>query len=97
MVVRLRLARWGQRNRPFYRIVATDSRSPRDGRYIELIGAYNPLPHSRHEARSRIKRVYLNVDRIKYWLSVGAQPSDTGTSTVSIYLHCATEVIANLL
>lgn len=49
MVVRLRLARHGQRNRPFYRIVAADARAPRDGRFIEIVGFYNPLAHSRQE------------------------------------------------
>lgn len=79
MVVRIRLARWGQIHRPFYRIVAADARAKRDGRFIEVLGTYNPLPHSRREASHKIKRVCLNVDRIKYWISVGAQPTDTGT------------------
>ncbi|KAI0563377.1 Ribosomal protein S16 [Gracilaria domingensis] len=77
MVVRIRLARWGQIHRPFYRIVAADARAKRDGRFIEVLGTYNPMSHSRHEAASNIKRVCLNVERIKYWVSVGAQPSDT--------------------
>lgn len=78
MVVRIRLARWGHRNKPFYRIVAADSRCPRDGRHLDILGAYNPLYQSRAEAQHHIKRVLLNVDRIKYWLSHGAQPSETG-------------------
>lgn len=78
MVVRIRLARGGQRNRAFYRIVAADARAPRDGRFIEILGAYDPLPPSSQEATRGIKRVLLNVERIKYWLSVGAQPSDPG-------------------
>lgn len=52
MVVKLRLARFGQRNRPFYRIVAADSKSKRDGRHLEVVGRYNPLPHSSREVRA---------------------------------------------
>jgi len=70
-VVRLRLARFGCSNRPFYRIVAADSRAPRDGKHLEVLGYYNPLP-----VKDGGKRMGLNFDRAKYWLSVGAQPSD---------------------
>eukprot|EP01138_Halocafeteria_seosinensis_P001503 gb/GECG01001541.1/.p1 GENE.gb/GECG01001541.1/~~gb/GECG01001541.1/.p1 ORF type:complete len:163 (+),score=9.79 gb/GECG01001541.1/:1-489(+) len=70
--VRLRLARFGGRNRPFYRIVAVDSRRPRDGMPLEYVGTYDPLPSQ----KDGIKEVRMKVDRIKYWLSVGAQPSD---------------------
>lgn len=77
MVVRIRLARHGQRHRAFYRIVSADSRAKRDGRFLEVLGFYDPLPHSAQEGAAGIKRVALNVPRIKYWLSVGAQPSDT--------------------
>lgn len=77
MVVRIRLSRWGRRNRPFYRIFVADSRAPRDGRHLEVVGRYNPLYHSREETKTRVKRVELNVGRIKYWLSVGAQCSET--------------------
>ncbi|CDF38571.1 unnamed protein product [Chondrus crispus] len=80
MVVRIRLARWGQRNRPFYRIVAADARARRDGRFLEVLGAYNPLAASAPEAKHHIKRVWLNVGRINHWISVGAQPTDTSTS-----------------
>lgn len=80
MVVRIRLARWGRRNRPFYRIVAADARAKRDGRFLETLGTYNPISHSKREAAHHIKRVALNVQRIKYWLSVGAQPSETSKS-----------------
>ncbi|PWA39715.1 ribosomal protein S16 family protein [Artemisia annua] len=66
-----RLARLGCRNRPFYRVMAADSRSPRDGKHIEVLGYYNPLP-----GQDGGKRMGLNFDRVKYWLSVGAQPSD---------------------
>ncbi len=69
MAVRLRLKRMGRKKRPFYRIIAADSRSPRDGRHIEVIGHYNPMT-----SPSEIK---LKLDRADYWLSVGAQPSET--------------------
>ncbi|KAJ4969852.1 hypothetical protein NE237_002951 [Protea cynaroides] len=71
MVVRLRLSRFGCKNKPFYRVMAADSRSPRDGKHLEVLGYYNPLP-----GQDGGKRMGLNFDRIKYWLSVGAQPSD---------------------
>ncbi|CAO2202571.1 unnamed protein product [Urochloa humidicola] len=71
MVVRIRLARFGCRNRPFYRLMAADSRSPRDGKHLEVLGYYDPLP-----GKDGGKRMGLKFDRVKYWLSVGAQPSD---------------------
>ncbi|XP_073146549.1 small ribosomal subunit protein bS16m/bS16c [Henckelia pumila] len=71
MVVRLRLSRLGCRNKPFYRVMAADSRSPRDGKHLEVLGYYNPLP-----GQDGGKRMGLNFDRVKYWLSVGAQPSE---------------------
>src|SRR5918996_806793 len=71
MSVRIRLARGGTKKRPFYRIVATDSRDPRDGRFLEKLGTYNPiLPSDNPE------RVVLREERLRYWLGVGAQPSD---------------------
>jgi len=71
MAVKLRLARGGAKKRPYYYIVVADAASPRDGRYIERIGSYNPmLPKDAPE------RVKLDADRAKYWLSVGAQPTD---------------------
>jgi small subunit ribosomal protein S16 len=71
MSVRIRLARGGTKKRPFYRIVATDSRDPRDGRFLEKLGTYNPiLPSDSPE------RVVLREERVRYWLGVGAQPSD---------------------
>eukprot|EP00252_Welwitschia_mirabilis_P014644 TRINITY_DN3224_c0_g1_i1.p1 TRINITY_DN3224_c0_g1~~TRINITY_DN3224_c0_g1_i1.p1 ORF type:complete len:139 (-),score=16.33 TRINITY_DN3224_c0_g1_i1:193-609(-) len=70
-VVRLRLARFGCRNRPIYRVVAADSRSRRDGKHLEILGYYDPLPHA-----DGGKRVGLKFNRVKYWLGVGAQPSD---------------------
>lgn len=70
-LVRLRLARFGRRNLPFYRITAADSRAPRDGKHLEVVGHYNPMP-----GKDGLKRIGINTERIKYWLSVGAQPSD---------------------
>ncbi|TFJ82261.1 hypothetical protein NSK_006381 [Nannochloropsis salina CCMP1776] len=80
MVVRLRLQRFGRHDRPFYRIVAADSRAPRDGRFIERLGSYDPIA-----SKDGVKEVRLHSDRIKYWLSVGAQPSDRVAWLMSKY------------
>jgi len=69
-VVRIRMKSFGRRHRPFFRICVMDSRSPRDGKAIEELGHYDPL------VRNVEAREVLNVSRIRYWLSVGAQPSD---------------------
>ncbi len=71
MSVAIRLARGGAKKRPYYRIVATDKRNPRDGRFIEKLGSYNPMLPKDSE-----QRLTLVEDRIKYWLSVGAKPSE---------------------
>nr|QOI17217.1 plastid ribosomal protein S16 [Hepatica henryi] len=71
MAVRIRLARFGCRNRPFYRVVVINSSNRRDGKHVELVGFYDPLT-----ANDELKKIGLKIDRIKYWLSVGAQPSD---------------------
>ncbi|KAK6248716.1 hypothetical protein QUC31_020281 [Theobroma cacao] len=71
MVVRIRLSRFGCKNKPFYRVMAANSRSPRDGKHLEVLGYYNPLP-----GQDGGKRMGLNFERVKYWLSVGAQPSE---------------------
>ena len=71
MSLKIRLARAGAKKRPYYRIVVAGSRSPRDGRYIEKIGTYNPLL-----PRDSAERVKLIEDRIKHWTGVGAQPTD---------------------
>lgn len=71
MAMKIRLARGGSKKRPFYRIVAADSRMPRDGRFIEKLGTYNPLLPKDSE-----ERVKMNVERIQYWLGEGAQPTD---------------------
>ena len=70
MVVRIRLARFGRKHRPFYRIVVADARSPRDGRHLERVGTYDPLP-----GKDGIKEVRLRADRIRYWMACGAQPT----------------------
>jgi len=71
MALKIRLARAGSKKRPYYHIVLADARAPRDGRFIERIGSYNPmLPKDSEE------RVKLDVERAKHWLSVGAQPTD---------------------
>jgi small subunit ribosomal protein S16 len=71
MAMKIRLARGGSKKRPFYRIVAADSRMPRDGRYIEKLGTYNPLL-----AKDNEERVKMNIERVQYWLGEGAQPTD---------------------
>ncbi|KZL24211.1 30S ribosomal protein S16 [Pseudovibrio sp. WM33] len=71
MATKIRLARGGTKKRPFYRVVIADVRSPRDGRFIEIVGRYNPmLP------KDADNRVELNEERIKHWLGHGAQPTD---------------------
>ena len=69
MAVRIRLSRFGKKKAPFYRLVVADSRSPRDGRFIEQIGTYDPMTEP--------AAVTVNEERTLYWLGVGAQPSDT--------------------
>ncbi|MCB1442707.1 MAG: 30S ribosomal protein S16 [Methyloceanibacter sp.] len=71
MSLKIRLSRGGAKKRPFYRIVVADSRSPRDGRYIEKIGTFNPLL-----PRDSAERIQLDVERAKHWLSNGALPTD---------------------
>lgn len=71
MAIALRLSRGGAKKRPYYRIVVADSRYPRDGKYLEQIGVYNPML-----AKDDPARVKLDEDRARYWLGVGAQPSD---------------------
>ncbi len=80
MAMKIRLARGGSKKRPFYRVVAADSRMPRDGRFIEKLGTYNPLLPKDSE-----ERVKLDLDRVKYWMDQGAQPSDR----VSRFLEAA--------
>ncbi|MDR3190960.1 MAG: 30S ribosomal protein S16 [Lactobacillaceae bacterium] len=75
MAVKIRLKRMGSKKRPFYRVVVADSRSPRDGRFIETVGTYNPLVEP--------AEVKLNEEVILSWLSNGAQPSDTVKNLLS--------------
>ena len=69
-MVTIRLARGGRIERPFYHIVVTDSRKPRDGRYIERLGFYNPI------ALGKEAMLHIAEDRVNYWISLGAQPSE---------------------
>ena len=71
MSMKIRLARGGSKKRPFYSIVASDSRMPRDGRFIEKLGTYNPLL-----AKDSEDRVKMDMERVKHWLAQGAQPTD---------------------
>ena len=71
MAVAIRLSRGGNKKRPYYRIVVSDTRSPRDGKYLEQVGTYNPLL-----PKDSAERVKLDEDRVRHWLSVGAQPTD---------------------
>src|SRR4026208_1444004 len=74
MAVSIRLRREGTKNRPYYRVVVAESRSPRDGRFIEIIGTYDPKLTGQNSS--------FNVERAEYWISKGAQPSDTVRSLI---------------
>ena len=74
MAVSIRLRREGAKNRPYYKIVVADSRSPRDGKFIEIIGTYDPKTPGNNSS--------LKVERAEYWISKGAQPSDTVRSLI---------------
>jgi small subunit ribosomal protein S16 len=76
LAVKIRLARHGAKKRPFYRVVVADSRMPRDGRYIELVGRYNPV--------SDPKVIDLDLERIDAWIAQGAQPTDSVASLIAI-------------
>jgi small subunit ribosomal protein S16 len=71
MALSIRMSRGGAKNQPFYRIVVADSRFPRDGRFLERLGTYNPTLPAEHK-----DRIVLKLERIKHWLGVGAQPSE---------------------
>ena len=71
MALKIRLARGGAKKRPFYRIVVAEASSPRDGRYVERVGTYNPMVPKEHE-----QRMTLNSERITFWLGQGAKPTD---------------------
>jgi len=74
MAVSIRLRREGTKNSPYYKVVVADRRSPRDGKFIEIIGAYDPKKPGHNST--------LNIDRVEYWISKGAQPSDTVRSLI---------------
>jgi small subunit ribosomal protein S16 len=78
MALKIRMSRAGARNRPFFKIVVADSKSPRDGSFIERLGSYNPMLDKGHK-----DRVVLNAERIQHWMKVGAKPSDR----VARFLH----------
>ena len=71
-MLKIRLARCGLKRKPFYRIVVANVTSPRDGKFIEIVGTYDPMLNKDHE-----KRIVLNIERIKYWKKNGAQATDT--------------------
>jgi small subunit ribosomal protein S16 len=71
MALRIRLARGGAKKRPFYKVVVAENTAPRDGRFVERVGSYNPLLEKENEAR-----IVVEAERVKYWLSVGATTSD---------------------
>jgi len=70
-MVKIRLARHGRKRLPFYRVVAADIKAPRDGKFLEILGTYNPVE------KDESKEVTLKIDRVDYWLGHGAQPTDT--------------------
>ena len=86
MPVRIRLKRVGAKNTPAYRIVVTDSRNPRDGRFIEEIGSYMPT--------RRQDKFKVDLERVKYWVGVGAQPSETVASMIKKATKAAAAVAA---
>jgi small subunit ribosomal protein S16 len=88
MALKIRLARAGAKKRPFYKIVVADSRSPRDGRFIERIGSYDPMLPQDNE-----KRLVVVEERAKHWLSVGATPSDRVARMLSKKGLCAAPAI----
>ena len=84
MAVRIRLSRGGSKKRPFYRVVAADQRSPRDGKFLEKLGTYNPMLPKDHA-----DRFLVNEERVKYWLSNGAQPTERMQKMLSQLGLCA--------
>ena len=88
MSVRIRLARGGSKGAPFHKIVVADQRAPRDGRFIERVGSYNPLLPAEHA-----ERIVVKADRVKYWLGVGAQPTERVAKLLSKMGLCAAPVI----
>ncbi len=74
MAVKIRMQRFGAKKRPFYRVVAADERAPRNGRFLEQVGLYDPM--------TKPSMIKFNDERLNYWLSVGAKPSDTVASLI---------------
>ena len=75
-MVKIRLVRHGRKRRPFYRVVAADVNAPRDGKFLEILGTYNPVE------KDESKELTLKIDRVDHWLSVGAQPTDTAAALI---------------
>ena len=90
MAVRIRLSRGGSKKRPFYRIVAADQRAPRDGRFIEKLGTYNTLLPKDHE-----QRLVVDAEKVKSWISKGAQPTERLQKLFANLGLCAAPVIRN--
>lgn len=90
MTVRIRLSRGGSKKRPYYHIVAADQRAPRDGRYIEKLGAYNPLLPQDHK-----DRLVLDTEKVSAWLSKGAQPTERLQKLFANLGLCAAPKISN--
>jgi small subunit ribosomal protein S16 len=88
MSVRIRLSRGGSKKRPFYKVVAADQRAPRDGSFIEKLGTFNPLLPKDHA-----ERLVLDVEKVKAWLSKGAQPTDRVQKMLANLGLCAAPVI----
>ena len=78
-MVKIRLARHGRKRRPFYRVVAADVNAPRDGKFLEILGTYNPVE------KDESKELTLKIDRVDHWLSVGAKPTDTAAALIKKY------------
>lgn len=79
MSVKIRLTRLGAKKKPFYRVVVANSTAPRDGKFIEIVGTYDPMV-----AKENPERIKLKQDRIQYWLSVGAQPTDRVSKLIKL-------------
>jgi small subunit ribosomal protein S16 len=87
MAVSIRLRREGTKNRPYYKVVVADKRSPRDGKFIETIGTYDPKKPDHNST--------LNIDRVEYWIGKGAQPSDTVRSLIKTNKKIAAGTVAS--
>src|SRR5256885_16187966 len=87
MAVSIRLRREGTKNRPYYKVVVADKRSPRDGKFIETIGTYDPKKPGHNST--------LNIDRVEYWITNGAQPSDTVRSLIKKNKKIAAGTVAS--